>query len=222
MSTFVQQTVTCPACGDQAERTVCISLNAVRAPEHATALRQGTFQHVKCRSCAQIFAMDAPMLYLDVDHGLWLSMYPRIWEKHWDRLEGETLASWKRNTQENAPPMVRQWMGNMTIRAVFGLAALREKVLLQEAGIDDRYVELLKLSIMRSSGLHPNLRPRIIAVEADDLLWANQQEVQRVPRRLLQDIIANPLKWVDAWNAISGGPYVDLGRLMLSKSPSPA
>lgn len=55
---------------------------------------------------------------------------------------------------ERAAPIVQQEMApRMKQRVIFGLAALREKIVCFDAGVDDRLVEALKLQLLRDLGL---------------------------------------------------------------------
>jgi len=119
---------------------------------------------------------------------------------------------------ENAPPMVREWGKGLELRAVFGLAALREKVLLSDAGIDDAWVEALKLDLMRSGRfgpLHPNNRPRVTQVDDKHLVFGNI----KVQRTVVDDMMNEPVAWVRAHSSVMGGPYVDVGRLLIPGAP---
>ena len=61
------------------------------------------------------------------------------------------------------------------MRCVFGLPALREKLIAADAGLDDRLVEAFKLSLFETvAGLpfEAARRPRLVVADADTLVFA--------------------------------------------------
>lgn len=155
------------------------------------------------------------MLYVDFDQGHWVVMLPAQGEKGWARHEQEAVASWRQNMVVNAPPMMRRLSGKTQVRCVFGLAALREKLLAWQAGLSDSWLEVLKIELMRSGvGWSPARRPRLIHA-GDTLRFEVGSERLEVDTALLARIQGQPLDWLSAHEAISSGPYVDVGRLLL-------
>ncbi len=59
-------------------------------------------------------------------------------------------------------------LAQITVRVVFGWAALREKIVIQDAGLDDVDVEITKMAILRTSASLPvfdELDLRLIATK---------------------------------------------------------
>jgi hypothetical protein len=77
---------------------------------------------------------------------------------HWAQLEKEAHGALSVPLREEGPPAVRRWGAGVVIRLVFGTEELREKVICRLAGLDDRVVEYLKVTLMdRDRGVVPVL-----------------------------------------------------------------
>jgi hypothetical protein len=236
MSVFRERSVTCPGCGTATERSVAISVNGERSAQHRAEILAGTFQVFECPSCHQAAQADGPLLYVELAARRWIGCFPRAWETSWRHLENEPLDNWRRTMIDHAPASVRKMSDGFVVRAVFGLPALREKILCLDHGCDDRLLEVLKLDLMRTSGellVHPDARPLLIDASDDALLFvagkpAGQSALEfgigarwvddvrfSVPRSRLVQIGHESSRWADALRRLSGGPYVDLGRIML-------
>ncbi len=218
MSTFEDREVRCPHCGEREVRSVAVSLNAPRRRDLERAIVEGQFQLAACSHCGQFFGVDDPMILMDFDRGFWIGMFPARWESGWKRVEREPLDAWRRSMVENAPPVVRSWGKDFRVRSVFGLPALRDKLLCFLAGIDDRFLELLKLKLMRGPlTLHPAARPRLIDVDTRMLTFEIPRDDKQivVDRQALEDIQLDPLGWAKALDEVSRGPYVDVGRILI-------
>ncbi len=123
---------------------------------------------------------------------------------------------------------------------MFGLEALRETLIAWGAKLDDRVLEAYKLSLLRSMGpyvLGPQARPRLRGVRTVDGAQLLDFEVPRfvdgelgepqlrlakmpIERREVDRVAANREEWGPVIEAISEGPYVDLGRLFIPR-PDP-
>ena len=213
--------VACPACGHNEERLVAKSIHGPRLALAVNDILDGSFQRVACGACEARFEMDAPLVFLDFEQQIWIAMYPRLWEQRWEALEKETLASVRRNTLENAPPLVKEMVQGFRIRTVFGLNALREKLLCFFNHLPDEALEVLKLQLLRDipgtefSATH---KPRLTQVEEDtlhfELVIQGKPKGLAVPKERLDTLILDPLSWTQAHTAVSGPAYVDLGRMV--------
>ena len=220
MSTFFPMMVACPACGHTEEQTVAQSIHGPRLPAAVDDILSGRFQRVECTACGARFEMDAPLVFLDFEQKIWIAMYPRAWESRWEELEQETLASVRRNTLEKAPPVVKEMIQGFRIRTVFGLNALREKLLCFFNQLPDEALEVLKLQIVREvpgAGFSASQKPRLIRLEDGqlhfELVAGGQPKSLALPRDRIDALILDPLSWAQAHSAVTGPAYVDLGRL---------
>jgi hypothetical protein len=116
---------------------------------------------------------------------------------------------------------------------VFGLAALREKLVCFDAGLDDIVLELLKAELLLQSGEAPvgDVRLRLVATDANRLrLVASQRPDPAGPPLGLLDVeMASYAKmaeragseWAAAATVLGQGTYVDVYRLGWSAVPQP-
>ena len=137
MSTFAQRTLTCSACRQPSAMSVAVSLNGGRQPELRLAILGDTFQRIICPSCGVPGRIEQPFVYLDFTRKHWITCFHRRREASWATLEGEPHEDWKEAMITFAPRIVREMSASFRIRAVFGVDALREKLLCFEHGIDD-------------------------------------------------------------------------------------
>ena len=219
MSTFARRRYPCPTCRVEAERDVAVSLNGGRRDDLRSAILAGTFQRYRCASCGAEYLVDDPFVYLDFGRKEWIASYPPSREREWPALETEPVEDWRTTMITHAAPVAREMSSGFRIRAVFGLAALREKLLCFEHGVDDGWLEVLKLDLMRSVpgiGLHPDRRPRLVDVLPDALVVAGAFGVLRVSRDALTQIRTDPIEWSEAWEAVTRGAWVDVGRVLLA------
>jgi hypothetical protein len=230
MARFDERRLTCPHCQHQAVQRVALSIDAEHGAAQIAQIMDGTFQRFACASCGKSYRADGPLMYVDFDEKRWVSVFPEPDEARWWKLEREPTLAFEQNMLEHAPPVVRAWAPGFEIRAVFGLEKLREKLVAWGAKIDDRLLEAYKLALLRSMGpypLGPAARPRLRAVRADGTL---EFEVPRfaegepmrlakvaIDRRELDRVAANREEWAPVIEAVSSGPYVDLGRLLLPR-----
>jgi len=104
----------------------------------------------------------------------------------------------------------------ITLRTVFGVAALREKLVAWESGIDDAVVAALSLQILRDGmrSLRPEVRPRLVQVAPQALVFQGSEgEHWELPRERYDEALVSPY-WVDVVDALSAGTYVDPGRVL--------
>jgi len=190
------------------------------------ALLDGSFQRMTCAACGATFRADGPLIYIDFDAKLWLGVFPTPWEAAWWDHEDEPRGAFERYMVEQCPPLVRSWAPGFAVRAVFGLDQLREKLVAHDAGIDDRVLEAYKLDLLRGLGpyeLAPSARPRLREATAGDAVFhvpraaldaPDRRAVVRVGRAEIDRVAAaREADWAATIQAVSSGPYVDLGRI---------
>lgn len=241
MARFEDRALTCPHCQHVAVRSVAVSLDAEHGKPQLQEILDGTFQRFACERCGKSYRADGPLVYLDFDDKRWVGVFPEPEERRWWKLEREPAVAFERNMLEHAPPLVRSWAPGFEIRAVFGLEALREKLVAWAAKLDDRALEAYKLSLLRSMGpyvLGPQARPRLRGVRqgadggqlldfevprfVDGELGEPELRLAKIAieRREVDRVAANREEWGPVIEAISEGPYVDLGRLFIPR-PDP-
>jgi hypothetical protein len=229
MARFEERKLTCPHCQHQTTQRVAMSLDADHGAAQVQQIMDGTFQRFTCTSCSKVYRADGPLMYLDFDEKRWVGVFPEPDEARWWKMEREPVRAFELNILENAPPMVREWAPGFEIRAVFGLENLREKLVAWGAKLDDRVLEAYKLSLLRSMGpypLGPAARPRLRGVRDDGTLEFEVRFPEGQPMRLakvaierreLERVASNREEWAEVIEAVSSGPYVDLGRLFIPR-----
>ena len=141
--------IACARCQHRFVVSLFSSLHATRAPEVRAQILNRQFQRFACPSCGRAVLAAPTLLYTDFDRHQFFAVFPTRHLVHAAALEARVAELFSRNFERAAPPMVRAMAPGFVRRCVFGLPALREKLLLFEAGLDDVDVELLKVRVMR-------------------------------------------------------------------------
>lgn len=223
MSTFLDQEIACRACGTRWTRQVATFLDDPADLDAAlTELRDDRFQRFACPACGQRVIAARPLRWCDRRSRLWVAMLPDPAEAQWPRWERDvhTMAQWDIEQDGST-------MDGWTLRLVFGLLALREKLLVHSAQLDDGVVELLKLEL---TDAHPDLErdadQRLRLVEAGDRLLSFAARDRRgrwqgaAATRQRYDAVRNDAElWATARADLVQGPYVDLGRMLVPLPP---
>lgn len=170
MSTFVPSTIIC-TCGEHYLVEVANGLHISARPDIREQILAGTFHHFNCPNCGATTVVDKLLSYTDFPKRHWFTIAPSNgmpWRRRWLEIANESFTATMVN---NAPPMVVQWSTEMTRRLMFGLASLREKLVVFDAGLDDRVVELLKIQLIR------DLRDRFSAAHYFHLVAARPDQL---------------------------------------------
>jgi hypothetical protein len=198
MSTFVPSTIVCK-CGERYSVEVANGLHISLRPDLRQQILDGTFHRFFCPSCGMTAMIDATMSFTDFPRRQWFTVAPANglpWRRQWLEI---ARTSFQATMVDNAPELVVGWGHEMTRRLMFGLAALREKLITSDAGLDDRVVELLKIQIVRDlrGELSPNHYFHLVAVEDDALVFerTHPDGIIRsfaIPRRIYEDLARDP------------------------------
>jgi len=199
VSTFVPSTIDC-ACGERYLVEVANGLHISARPDVRQQILDGTFHRFHCPNCGATTNVDILLSFTDFPNRQWFTVAPSTALPHRKRYLELANTSYAQTMQSpTAPPLVQQWSGEMTRRLMFGLAALREKLVAFDAGLDDRVVELLKIQLLRD--LRGNFAAddyfHLVAVAGDELTFEKRHPdgmIRKVPipRRLYDDLAATP------------------------------
>lgn len=172
MSTSRPQWIRCP-CGVAFQGEVFESLHVSRRPDLRERILDGTFHSFACPTCGGRVVLEGRLAYTDFPRRHWFTVHPRIDLRHRDELAAFARRSFEMTMQERAPELVRDWAGEMTQRVVFGLASLREKLVILESGLDDRLIELMKLQLCQEGALvmHPDAYFHVTVIESDTVTF---------------------------------------------------
>lgn len=133
MSMPFELTITCPGCGAEGRFVAWGSLNVTLNPERKQELVSGELTRFVCPNCGQSGQVVYPLLYHDMAKHLMIWLVP----------SGDEL-----------PPgdlPFGEMMRDYDLRLVATLNELVEKILIFDAGLDDRIVECFKLVIQNST-----------------------------------------------------------------------
>ena len=161
MSTYEIYELQC-MCGEKFKEPLARGINASRTPEARRLILEGKFHRVKCPGCGTEVTVEKQFFYTDFDRDTFIRVNPRF-ERH---LWKEESALMERNL--SLLPDALSEPDARTPRVVFGMDELREKLIAQDANLDDRIVELLKVLVLYE---HPFLmqtpRLRLLLDKAD-------------------------------------------------------
>jgi hypothetical protein len=229
MSVFRDLAVTCPACGHIANHSVAESINAGNRAELRQQILDDTFQRFPCEACSAVIVVDGPLLLFDLKRHHWLELFPAGWEGAWKALELETVRRFQQTVEELAPPVIQDQADEFVVRTVFGIDALREKLVALDAGVDDRALEAAKLGLLRDDPRligDPDIRIRLRTATSDALSLAVLHRGRRrgqleLPRSDLDTTSTEA--WQPTRDAIGSGTFVDANRLLVAGDlPRPA
>lgn len=153
MSTFFAQDVICPSCGHGFEVQLIEGVHVTRLPAVRQQILERDFQVFACPACAVRIAVEGMFVYTDFQRMQYVAVESRA-ATDWRaarRRHQETFA----RAFASGPPDANQMAGAFTCRLVYGVLALREKLLLWDAGLDDRVVEALKGARLETLGVAP-------------------------------------------------------------------
>ncbi|WP_428408853.1 CpXC domain-containing protein [Hyphococcus sp.] len=141
-------------CGAQFRASFYESMNISRSPDLREKIIAGELHRVTCPTCKSTFTAENTFHYVDPDRGAVYLVRPRGARHLW-REDTGVMAS----TAQQWPDQIID-AGKAKMRVVFGMDELREKLVAEDAKIDDGVLELLKVLVINE---HPVLlqRPRL-------------------------------------------------------------
>jgi hypothetical protein len=154
MAVYHPIAVTCP-CGATLSASLAKSINAGRTPSIRDKIIRGEFHQTVCPTCGRRAAVELPFFYTDLSRHAIYSVRPRS-ERYEFRRYSEKLTY-----AAGAVPADLASSDPRQLRVIYGLDELREKLIAQDAGFDDRMIELLKVFALHD---HPFLmrKPRLL------------------------------------------------------------
>jgi hypothetical protein len=233
MSRFQVEEVDCPSCGKKVEFPVNYSVNADRRPDFRDDILDGTFQREECPHCQHEFRLEPELTYVDVGRHQWILVQAASKLAQWVELEDHARFCFDQAYGEGAALPAQEIGKGIVPRVTFGWAALREKVLCGEHGLDDVTLELLKMALVRSAEdvpLADGVELRLVDVQGDELVlaWIKADhelavEVVNVPRSLYDEIAADAAGgWKALRKELASGAFVDIHRLLVEPAEEPA
>ena len=148
MAVFHPHVVEC-ACGNTITVHLADTINVRRSPEMRARILNGELHRAACPKCGEQFTVEKPFYYTDFDRNLVLKVLPRGERHTWKEASAEV-----ERASALIPDQPSEAYRERSLRVVFGLDELREKLVAQDASIDDRILELLKVRVVHE---HPVL-----------------------------------------------------------------
>ena len=206
------------------------SVNAERRPDLRAAILDGSFQASHCPACDAAFRLDPVLTYLDIERLQWILVKPADELAGWLVLEQEARAAFDLAYGAAAPRPARALGLQVRPRITFGWAALREKILCAELGVDDAALETLKCALLRSlpeTPLADDIELRLTggSEEMLELAWVSTtdeapRETMTVPRDLYDEVLQDPA-WETLRETMAAATFVDMQRLMVEPADQP-
>jgi hypothetical protein len=225
MSIFDTATAACPACGEESEFEAVMSVNADRRPDLRQEILDGTFQASACPKCGTQVRLPPEFTYLELRRRHWIAVHPLTSRQDWPGHEQAALEAFDEAFGKDAPAAAQELAAGLVPRVVFGWAALQEKLLLAELGLDDAILELLKITLLHDvEGLTivADAELRLNGGDGEtlgfDWLRAETGEVLNgfvVPRKAYDAIAADAGPWGELRTRIVGTAFVDLQRALV-------
>ena len=148
MGTWRDCLSSCPSCGIDVEVRLLDGIDTGRVPWAREAILERTLHQFRCDGCGQKLDVETSNVYTDFPRGHYIALEP-------EGGDWRALSQQHRQAFDQAflfgPPVAREIGRSLVHRLVFGLEALREKLVIWDAGLDDRVVETLKATALEGA-----------------------------------------------------------------------
>jgi hypothetical protein len=203
------------------------SVNADRRPDLREAVLNRSFQRQPCPSCGYEFRIEPQFSYMDMRRGQFLAVWPSPAADEFESYEQRSRRSFDQAYGPDAPPEAHDIGRLLTPRVVFGWIALNEKLIAQQAGVDDVLLELAKLALIRTNtdgpGVGTDTELRLIGVEDVNLVlgWFQRGkedllDVVAVSKDLLREIDSQADQWQELRDELAKSYFVDYRRFFIA------
>jgi hypothetical protein len=225
MSITVSQDLMC-GCGETLSVLIVESLNAERHPELREQVLDRSLHVFECDYCGKRTLVETPFLYFDFERRQLLGVHPVTEIAHARERSEELVEIYCQRLRDEAPALVRERAKDFLVRVCFGYEELREKLVIDDAGLSDLVVEALKCQLiggderLQASGL-VTLRLDAITAEGDLAFVADWMMPTTIPLRVVasrsayEAIAATRATLLERIPGLASGPHVSLLRLAL-------
>jgi hypothetical protein len=136
------------ACGTPLAITVADSLNAGRHPHLRQAILDRQLHVFRCDACGRGLVIEKDLLYVDFERQQFFCTYPRHERAREAELSAEVKRAFALWMQERAPKLIADASAGFLVRVCFGYEELREKIVIDDAGLSDLVIEAVKLDLL--------------------------------------------------------------------------
>src|SRR5258708_30947373 len=133
---FQTEKVSCPACRKAMDFTVVYRVNADRRPDWRGAISGSSFQRQNCPACGKVFRLEPEMTYIHVAGKQWILCQPFSKVVVWNELEEQARSTFAMSYGPKASRGAQAIGSDLQVRINFGSAALREKLVVAQRGLD--------------------------------------------------------------------------------------
>jgi hypothetical protein len=151
MSIWVHERIECATCRTMFPVRTVDGLNLTRSPDVRAEILAGTLNLFPCPSCGTKTVLERQLLYTDLDRLHFMLLRPRRQIAGWPNAERDIEDLYRFHIVGEPTKLLftPDHLARFRVRAVFGLEHLREKLLVWDAGLDDRLFEVLKMQTFR-------------------------------------------------------------------------
>ena len=153
MSKFFRRDVKCASCNHQFNVELALAIQTNRTLTARQEILDGRFQIFTCERCGHQMLIESSLIYTDFQRRHYVAVETLVGMPVDQALTRHHNVFAR--TFMNGPPVVREMGAAFTCRLVFGVRALREKLLIWNAGLDDYVVEAIKGDLLSRWGLSP-------------------------------------------------------------------
>ncbi len=159
MTRLHRETVTCAYCGNEEEMTLFDLIDLEEDPDLKERILQKDLQRFDCSNCGRYFFVANPLVYLDPEQRLVISVVPLPGAG----IDDEGVESLEDFPEDQAEELIRQMQDALPdlseeaktegyrLRIVSSYNALIEKIHVFDDGLEDAVIEVLKLALMTRS-----------------------------------------------------------------------
>ena len=154
MSTYRFAAIDCPRCDLAVQVRSLEGMHISWLPHVRAEVLDRRFQRLRCPGCQLLLHVEAPAVYFDDGRGHYIAIAPTV---RTGAAHAEVEAHRRAFDQAltNGPPIAQDIGRVMRHRVVADHEALREKLVLWDAGLDDHAVECAKGRMQQQVGIEP-------------------------------------------------------------------
>lgn len=138
MNEIRKRKVVCPKCKNELEIEMWDSIDIPYDIEQKEKVMNNTFFKVRCDKCQLLFPIGYKCIYNDMEQRYLVVMIPQMGDT-----EKEQIENYNKELDEN--PTLRLAQKGYKYRIVRNDNELREKIVIFDEGLDDRYIETMKV-----------------------------------------------------------------------------